>query len=988
MEKMENLRAELLRYLGLQTFVVVDLETTGLDPETNKIIEIGAIRYEDGKEVDALEQLVNPGTPIPEFITRLTGIRDEDVADQPKIDEVFSRLEQFIGEAAFVGQQVNFDASFLEYYYRSKHNDFDKWENQALRFKYLKNFRLDTLFIARILLPFQDKFKLEELAAFFGYNLENAHKAVEDARATAHVFLHLLDRVLAVDNTNLANIINLLFANSRRAKSFFVPVLSFKNERNINISSLPLIDDAKRTQQFYNVIGELHKPGISDEEPIPELIEEQEIRNYFAPDGKLSHSIVNYEERTQQADMAQMITKAFNDSAFIVAEAGTGTGKSMAYLTPAVEWAQRNHHIDQRVIISTNTKNLQEQLFFKDIPTLFSAGKGGFSAVLLKGRANYLCFDKWHAVMTDVNQRLSQDERSRVLPLVLWVENTQTGDIAENAGFQIERNLGLWSKFIAESSYCPGKACKYYQDCFLMKARRDAQMADIVVVNHSLLLSDLAADHAALGDYRNVIIDEAHNIENAAAEYLGVRVNFWSFRNLYHKLYDEEPKKSGTLQQLEFRMSRGRIDDRKNREIINISRALKHDNQTLKDRVLIFYNELSRSLREKYIKNGGSNEDNRVRYYKNFRYFNLLSQQIDDIKQSVKSVINRLTQLLDQLNRIKIDSFEFQDQLFRELVSIRDDFSELSEAFDFCLRADAEKYVYWLEIPRNIKSNDIILRGVPLNIAELLKARLFDNLDVAVLTSATLTVNREFDYFLSRTGLNLGEEKQVITQSYGSPFDYESQLMVGISDYMPDPRNEQFADELAENIKALHKQHRTGMLVLFTSYSLLNRIYDLLKPGFDAERVLLLAQGKGQSRTNLINQFREYNDSVLLGTDSFWEGVDVPGDALELLIIPKLPFDVPSDPVVEARMEEIKKAGGNPFFEYSVPEAIIKFRQGFGRLIRSQSDFGAVIIADNRLSKMQYGQQFLNSLPVNSTIHKSQSELLAAVGNWFDNRTE
>ncbi|MBN2425533.1 MAG: 3'-5' exoribonuclease [Calditrichaceae bacterium] len=983
---MEELRADLLRYLGLQTFVVVDLETTGLDPEKDKIIEIGAIRFENGKETNAFEHLVNPGIPIPEFITRLTGIKDADVQNMPVINEVFPRLEQFIGDAAFVGQQVNFDASFLEYHYRSVHNDFHNWDDQALRFKYLKNFRLDTLFIARILMPFQEKFKLGNLAAYFGYNLENAHQAVEDASATAHVFLHLLDRVLGVDNETLANIINLLFANSRRAKSFFVTVLNFKNERKINISSLPLLDDAKLAGKYYNVLGDLRKKVMPDEEALPEAIDEQNILEYFESGGRLAHVIKGYEQRDQQRQMAQTIVHAVNDSAFVVAEAGTGTGKSMAYLIPAVEFAVRNRHIDHRIIISTNTKNLQEQLFFKDIPTLFSARRGDFSAVILKGRSNYLCLDKWHYVMTDVNQRLSQDERSRVLPLVLWVENTKTGDIAENEAFQIDRNIGLWSKFVAESSYCPGKSCKYYEDCFLMKARRNAQTSDIVVVNHSLLFSDLAADHVALNEYRNLIIDEAHNIENAAAEYLGARVSFWTFRNLYHKLYDEEPKKSGALQQLDLRISQGKIDDHKSKEITNISRALKYDNIRLKEHVLIFYNELSRLLREKYIKNGGLNEENRVRYFKNFKFFGLLSQQIDDIKAGLKAVIQKLGQLLDNLNRLKAESFEFQDQVFRELLSIRTDFEELSQAFDFCLAADTEKYVYWLEIPRNIKSNDIILFAAPLNIAELLKTRLYDNLDLLVLSSATLTVNKEFDYFLQRTGLNLLEDKKLVANSFGSPFDFPNQLMIGVADYMPDPRNDQFAGQLADNIKLLHQQHRTGMLVLFTNYSLLNRMYDDLKSYFDGERILLLAQGKGNSRTNLINQFREFNDSVLFGTDSFWEGIDVPGEALELLVIPKLPFDVPSDPVVEARMEEIKKAGGNAFLEYSVPEAIIKFRQGFGRLIRTKSDFGAVIITDNRLSRMQYGKHFLNSLPAETSVFKTQKELLSAIKGWFDEK--
>ena len=985
MDRLIELRKQLLQHLGLGTFVVVDLETTGLDPEKDQIIEIGAIKFVDGEETEVFEELINPGRSIPDFITKLTGISDEDVKDKPSIDEVFPRLDRFIGGAAFVGQQVNFDASFLEYHYRKMHNDFERWEDKMQRFKYVSNLRLDTLFLARIFLPFNPSFKLGALAKQFGYDLENAHQAVEDARATGHVFLELIDRALTVDNQVLINIINLLYPNSVRAKSFFVPVLNFKKARNLSVTGTSLLDDVQHAQQYYNEIGSIDLSAYQTmEEPEVQPVSPDEILAYFRSDGRLARLIEQYELRTQQQEMAEAVAQAFNESRYIIAEAGTGTGKSMAYLIPAAEWAARNRAHGQRIIVSTNTKNLQEQLFFKDIPVVFSASGGKFKAVLLKGRANYLCLEKWHSVMTDMNQRISQDERSRVLPLVLWVDQTRTGDIAENAGFQVERNLGLWSKFIAESSYCPGRSCQYYKDCFLMKARESARLADLVVVNHSLLFSDLAADHSILGEYRNLIIDEAHNIESAAANYLGVRVSFWSFRNIYHKLYEEEPKRSGTLQQLEFRLSKGRADEPTTKGILGQSRKVKDLSLQLKEHTLIFYNEFSRLIRQRYLDANKTNgDDNRVRYFKNFKYFKDLSFQIENLQKTLSRLRAGLGRLIDDLSDLDEELFEFQDQLTRELIAIRSDLGELAESFAFCLKAEADKYVFWLEIPRSEKSNDIILHGVPLNIAELLKTHLFDHLDTAVFTSATLAVNNSFDYFASRIGLNLLENKQRIEKLLGSPFRFEEQLMLGVADYLPDPRNADFAAKLAEDIQRIHSAHRTGMLVLFTSYGLLNRVHERLKPYFDAERVILLAQGKSGSRTNMINQFKEYRESVLLGTDSFWEGVDVPGSALELLYIPKLPFDVPSDPVIAARMEEIKKRGGNPFFEYSVPEAVIRFRQGFGRLIRSKSDFGAVIVGDNRLSRMQYGKQFLNSLPVKSVVFTEAEDLMRALGEWF-----
>lgn len=977
-----EIRKELLRHLGLGTFTVVDLETTGLDPEKDQIIEIGAIKYIDGVEAESFEQLINPGRPIPEFITRLTGISDDDVADKPKIEEIFPRLDTFLGGSAFVGQQVNFDASFIEYEYRKQNNDFQFWEDRVRRFKYLDNLRLDTLFIARIFLPFLRQFKLASLADYFGYDLTNAHRAVEDARATGHVFVNLVDRALAVDNSALINIINLLYPNSRRAKTFFVPVLNFKKINNIAASKDSLLDDARQAQQYYNIIGEKEYSFESpDDEPQLSPVFQSEVEAYFSETGRLASLIETYEFREAQLNMAAEISRGFNDGAFVISEAGTGTGKSMAYLVPAVQWAIKNRKANQRVVISTNTKNLQEQLFYKDIPMLYSAAKGGFKAVLLKGRANYLCLEKWHTVMSDLNQRLSQDERSRLLPLVLWVQQTRTGDIAENAAFQLERNFGLWQKFIAEPSYCPGRSCKYYKECYLMKAREHARHADLVVVNHSLLFSDLAADHSILDEYQNLILDEAHNIEKSASEYLGVRVSYWSFRNIYHKLYEEESKRSGNLQQLDLRMNQGRLSDEDKKQIGRQAQKVKRQSTALKEKVQIFYNDLNRVLRERYMNSGA--EENRVRYFKGFKFFKNLSDETERLKKALKELTSGLDRLITLLNGLDPEQFEFQEQLLRELIALQADAEALLEDFEFCLLGEAENYVFWLDIPRNERNNDIVLHGVPLNIAELLKNRLFERLHTTVFSSATIAVNGTFNYFESRTGLNLLEKKSVYSSVLGSPFNFAEQAGMGVLDFMPDPRNNDFTEALAAVIKDVYSKHQTGMLVLFTSYGLLNKMYEMLKPYFDGERKLLLAQGKSGSRTNLIFQFKEFKDSVLFGTDSFWEGIDVPGEALEILLIPKLPFDVPTEPVIAARMDEIKKRGGNAFFEYSVPEAVIKFRQGFGRLLRNKSDRGIVLVGDNRLSRMQYGKQFINSMPVDTKIYKSKDDMLDDIGTFF-----
>jgi predicted DnaQ family exonuclease/DinG family helicase len=770
----------------------------------------------------------------------------------------------------------------------------------------------------------------------------------------------------------LRNIVRLLYPNSSRVKYFFKPILEYKTKHNIQVTSAGISEDIQYFQQHYNIIGEAdYEIAEIDEEVPSEQISEERILKYLSNEGDLAHIIENFEERSQQKDMSGLITQAFNNSQFQIIEAGTGTGKSMAYLLPAVEYAVKNRVNNERVLVSTNTKNLQEQLFFKDIPTVFSVVDMKFKAVLLKGKSNYLCLDKWKATLTDMDHRLAGQERTRILPLMLWVEQTQTGDIAENSGFQLNQNWGLWGKLIAENNYCPGRVCKFYNECFLMKARGNARKADIIVVNHSLLFSDLVTDNSILGDYHNLIIDEAHNLEKVAGDYLGTRFNWWTFRNIYHKLYQEEPKKTGTLAQLEYRLSKAFEQNTNIERLQKQINRLKTESLGLKRIAHNFFSELNSRLRKKYQS-----------------FFNELFDMIEELKSSILSCKKRLSDLLDIFKELKVESFPFQDQIHRELISIETDLEYLYEAFDFCLKAEMENYVYWLELPLRKDSTDVSFNAVPLNVAELLKKTLYDRLKVGIFTSATMAVNDSFEYYKNRVGLNLVKSIPVRSALLGSPFNYESQILLAISDFLDDPRNERFADQLTQLIKELHQENPTGMLALFTNYSMLNLIFSQLKEHFESEKILLLAQGKSGNRTNIINQFREYKNSILFGTDSFWEGIDVPGDALELLLITKLPFDVPSDPLIAARLDQIKNSGGNPFLEYSVPEAIIKFRQGFGRLIRHKNDFGAVIVCDNRLSRMQYGKQFLESLPTAAKVYSDKYSLYEDLNNWFINKVK
>jgi DNA polymerase III epsilon subunit family exonuclease len=724
------LTPEILEAIKFDDFVILDLETTGLDPANDRIIEIGALRFIDGKESGTFETLINPEIPIPDFITRLTGITDQNVKSAPKIDTVIGSLLDFISESPLIGHQINFDAAFIEYLLRKEDNDFSDWNNETQRFKYVNNIRIDTLFLSRIFLPFLPRFRLSTVAGYFGIDLENAHRALDDARATGHIFLQLMERTFACNNSTLRTIVRILFKNSIRAKIYFQPILDYKIKNNLDVTSAGLPEDIAYIQQYINIIGEAeYKTDIPEREIPLTLIDQKQIVSHLSAGGKLERIIENFEEREQQIEMAKLVTDSLNKSEFLAIEAGTGTGKSMAYLLPATGWSVQNRENRERIIISTNTKNLQEQLFFKDIPTVFKIADPKFKAVLLKGKTNYICLDKWKLTLIDMDQRLSAQERTRILPLILWVEQTQTGDIAENNGFQINQNWGLWSKLIAENNYCPGKVCKFYNDCFLMKARNNAKKSDLVIVNHALLFSDLVTENSIIGDYFNVIFDEAHNIEKTASEFLGIRFNWWTFRNIYHKLYEEEPVKTGTLVQMEYRFAQskiaGTIQDRMHN---NLSR-LKTECNHLKSITNQFFSELNQNLRKKYQKtnqnkqqaSGSTGEETKIRYQKNFHYFKQLFDLIDELKISLINNKKRLADVLEVFAQLHENSFQFQDQIHRELISIETDLETLYESFDFCIRAEMEKYVYWLELPARENSTDVIFNAVPLNIAELLK---------------------------------------------------------------------------------------------------------------------------------------------------------------------------------------------------------------------------------------------------------------------------
>ena len=950
----------------LGDFTALDLETTGLSSQNDAIIEVGAVRVRGGEISAEFSRLIDPGRPLPRFITRLTGIHDADLDGQPAIEDILPELLEFLGGDALVAHNASFDIGFLN----------AQLEREGR--PPLSNPILDTLLLSNVLLPRLRDHRLATLTAYYGVDLERAHRAIDDTRATAEVYLALTGELAALDPEVAALLTRLAAGAGEGAATFFEQGLrrSMANVLHSKIAAAPGRPDLM--QSFTNLSGAVDEGPLRPEEGFqPEPLDVDHLVGLFGPGTPLGQALGCYERRPQQIRMVEAVARAFHRGEFLAVEAGTGTGKSLAYLVPAVAWAVRNRC---RVIISTHTKNLQDQLFYKDIPLLHQALETPFVSALVKGRSNYLCLNKWHRIIEGSEPVLTDREWIDLLPLVPWVHRTTTGDVAENTGF---RGGGeLWSKLCAERNYCLGPRCPYHGRCFLMRIRRAAAEAHIVVVNHSLFFSDLAAENAVLSEYDFVIFDEAHRLEEVATQYLGRELNWWGFRAMLNRLYQRERAALGTLAALERRLKKSTVPEVDRAAMLESAAAAVQARQDLWQAAMDFFRELTGAARAVY----GERENEYIGRYR-YRPDDQLLRMVDAPGRILRAALMRLHQQLRQLTGLldlaEIGRIKDGEQLHEELAARLRDAYDLLEALDHLISAGEDNYVYWVEIPVREDSFDARLLSAPLNVAQLMRTLVYDRLQSAAHTSATLTVAGRFDYFLGRTGLDLVEPERLSTLSVGSPFDFEEQTLVCVPAYLPAPREAGFLEEVIDLLRGVLTASRGGALVLFTSYEMLGRVYEALEEPLSQEGLMVLGQGRDGSRTNLLNRFREQKEAVLMGTSSFWEGVDIPGDSLRILVLIKLPFQVPTDPVVEAHVEQLQRAGRDAFYEYLLPEAVIRFRQGFGRLIRRADDHGVVLIMDSRVLSTRYGSTFLRSLPARTWAVSSSESMETDVRRWL-----
>ena len=705
---------------------------------------------------------------------------------------------------------------------------------------------------------------------------------------------------------------------------------------------------------------------LSPRDP-PEEIPEEAVAEVLDEGGLCAVHLPGYEHRPQQVEMARAACRAFNRGEILLAEAGTGTGKSLAYLVPAVLWGVANR---DRTVVSTHTKNLQDQLFLKDLPFLREALNVTFQAALVKGRGNYLCRRRWERLFRDGISGLSRFERNLLLYLIVWAEETGTGDIEEHTGFP-SKGGGLWGKVCSEAGSCLGSRCPFYDACFLMRARRTALASHIVVVNHSLVFSDLAAEHKVLGEYRNIVFDEAHTLERVAAQDLGRELSPWRLRSALSRLYEMGDAESGILAVLGAQVEASGVPGRvaflgKIWDLTDRCRKVRKIGDT-------FFGEVARRIR------GVSPYGAKVRI-RDRNFFEGALESLEGLLGGLDALAEGLGTLGEWLGEAGEEVPEAEEWA-AELEGAVEAVEDVAEDLRFLTDVSQEDFVYWAELPPGEDRTDVRLCAVPLDVAPFLE-EFYGKMHTVLLTSATLTVKGDFEYIKGRLGL--AQAERVRTLRVGSPFDYERQVLVCVPTFLPSPKEEGFEAAVEEVLRTLTLEVKRGTLALFTSHRMLQGVHRSLRDHLGREGVLLLAQGLDGPRSHLARRFREEVGSVLLGTDSFWEGVDVPGEALEVLVIVRLPFAVPTEPLVEARCEKLLREGRDPFREYSLPEAVIKFRQGFGRLIRHRSDRGAVVLLDGRAIRARYGGAFLDSLPVGFRKVRSLRELVRAVRGWFE----
>lgn len=929
--------------------VAIDLETTGFDPILDHIIEIGAVRFSEGEIKDEFSVLIDPGIPIPPTITGLTGITDEMVTGAPDMSRVVPLLRDFVGDTTVLGHNVGFDLGFLQRHRVA-----------------MSNKVIDTYELAACLLPVAPRYSLISLSEYMGLSLENAHRALDDAVATCQIYWKLWEKILKLPFNTLKEIVAAAENLDWDAKLPLIEALRIRAttamSKREESQGRPLIPFKPTEESQWEVLRANAKRTSMDVDEVAGLIE---------PEGQLTQFIPGYESRESQVDMLRAIAKSFNDGHHIMIEAPTGTGKSIAYLIPAIHFAMKN---SERVVVSTATIALQDQLMKKDIPLLQEALGLEFKAALAKGRANYLCPRRLEALRR--RKPNSVDELRVLAKVLVWLQESDTGDRSEISlrGFGEEM---AWVRLSAQDEGCTMARCESQMQgaCPFYKARRYADGAHIVIANHSLLLSDVQVGTRVLPDYRFVVIDEAHHLEDATTKGLSTKIDRTTLRRRFADLGDSEKGLFGEI----ITSLKGNIPPkyfgRIEPYIADIGEAI----DGMDSVVEAYFRSLLDFLDQSSVQQTGDYTivvriTDGMRATAAWDQVNKAWNKLQEFFEVISKAIAKVAAaLMDEFAGYDIPNHE---DMIASLQAASRYLQEIKVQLETFSDKPDDNMIYWCELSPN-NPGYVSINAAPLHVGPMIQKHLWESKEGAILTSATISTANSFDFVRDRLNAPKSVVDELVVES---PFDYKSSTMIYIPTDIPEPtERDRYQLMLERGIIELATAMDGRLLGLFTSHAQVRQTAQAISARLALGGITVLDQSSGTSRQILIEHFKSTEKAVLLGTRSFWEGIDIPGDDLEALVIARLPFAVPSDPIFAARSETFE----NSFSEYAVPDAILRFRQGFGRLIRRQTDRGVVAIFDRRVSSKGYGRIFLQSLP-NCTIRQGPlANLAPAARQWM-----
>lgn len=916
----------------------LDLETTGLDPFKDRIIEIAVISGYQNGEKSIFNQLINPEIPLPPTIKRLTGIEEESLKDAPCFQAISESLWNLLQGKVIVAHNASFDRSFLE----------------AAFGKPLPNCFVDTYELAQLLNPNMASYSLRHLSRTLISDGDPNHRALPDTMALEKLFLYLLKET---DKLALP-LLQEIYSHIQGADNGIVFLLE------------EILKAKVREYQFSSQIcTQPQKEDCVVDMGLNKVIwDEEELLQMFSTQGNIANGFENYQNRPQQLKMVRAVAKAFTQKRHLLVEAGTGVGKSLAYLAPSIYWAAAHK---EKVIISTHTIALQEQLLQKDICFLKKNLNISFKAAVLKGRNNYLCLSKWKKAK-ESTEGMTWQERFLLARISLWLKESQGGDkdTLTLRGYEKE----LFSQLASASETCLGSECPFIRDCFYQRAKQNALSAEVLIVNHALLLTDLKLGESILPQYQYLIIDEAHHLDEEGNRLFGDTL---SLRELQQRLYQFRRQrdffnKTGLLPywQQQLKVTFGE-DNPSVGQIIklfqNIDAGITQLLKTL-DEISIFVTE------EYALETIRVNKD--VKQKKWWENLSLLFERVQggltDLVQHLQSIYQRL---ISECGYSESDNALWNlkstlSQLELDAGIIRDFFSNLPNF----------ENVYWLDT--SIKG-DFRLNITPLKTGPFFSELLFSQKLSVILTSATLSVDESFTFCIEQLGI---PGDLVDTLQISSPFLFDEQVLFLVDTSLPNPaivKEELYQEAVCKALYKICQETKGGTLVLFTSHKQLRYMYDNLVEPLRQHGLDLFADGVNGSRHILINELKTNPDAIVFGASTFWEGIDVPGQSLTAVIMVKLPFFPPNSPIVEARAEGLKKEGKDGFYHYSLPQAVLKFRQGYGRLIRTMDDCGVIISLDGRLVTKQYGRIFLSSLPNSKYLAGDTGFVVEKIDNWF-----